>query len=135
MVWKQHPIYKNYAVSDCGKVRHIKSDAPRAIRHDRYGYGRVNIFHNEKTITRPVHRLVAETWIDNPENIKTVNHKDGDKSNNAVSNLEWMTASENTKHAFRNGFVKTCHQVEIDGIAYYSKREVERKTGINRFSL
>lgn len=135
MVWKQHPIYKNYMVSDCGKIRHVKSDTPRSIRHDRYGYGRVNIFYNEKTITRPVHRLVAETWIDNTEKLETVNHKDGDKKNNAIDNLEWLSSCENTKHAFRNGFVKTCHPTEIDGVTYYSKREVQRKTGLNRFAL
>lgn len=135
MVWRQHPIYKNYIVSNCGKVRHIKSDTPRAIRYDRYGYARVNICHNEKTITRPVHRLVAETWIDNPENLKTVNHKDGDKANNSIDNLEWMSASDNTKHAFQSGFVGTCHPIKINGIAYYSKREVERKTGLKRFAL
>lgn len=135
MVWKQHPIYKNYVVSDCGKVRHIKSDQPRSIRYDRYGYGRVNIFYNEKTITRPVHRLIAEAWVENPDKLETVNHKDGDKTNNAVENLEWMSFTDNTKHAFKKGMVKTCHQVEINGVAYYSKREAERQTGLNRYSL
>lgn len=135
MVWKQHPIYKNYVVSNCGDIRHIRSETSRAIRRDRYGYGRVNLVHNEKTITRSVHRLVAETWIPNPHNAGTVNHKDGDKANNQIDNLEWLSAEDNTRHAFRSGFVSTCHPVQINGTTYYSKREVERQTGLNRFAL
>jgi hypothetical protein len=135
MVWKQHPIYKNYTVSDCGKIRHVKSQTPRSVRRDRYGYERVNIVHNEKTITRPVHRLVAETWVHNPHNLKTVNHKDGDKANNQAGNLEWLSPNDNTAHAFRNGFVKTCHPVQIGDTTYYSKREAERQTGVDRSKL
>lgn len=54
-------------------------------------------------VCRTVHRIVAKTFIPNPLNKKCVNHKDGDKLNNRVSNLEWVTHSENAKHAFKNG--------------------------------
>ena len=51
----------------------------------------------------PVHRLVAETYLDNPENYKVVNHMDCDKKNNCLNNLEWTTHQENIQHAMDNG--------------------------------
>lgn len=55
-----------------------------------------------------VHRVVAQSFIENPERKRTVNHIDGDKLNNTASNLEWATDSENLKHARDNGLLKTC---------------------------
>ncbi len=67
------------------------------------GYKRVIVSKDGKTRKLSVHRLVAELFIPNPENKPQVNHKDGNKANNHVSNLEWTTASENTQHAFDTG--------------------------------
>lgn len=55
-----------------------------------------------------VHRIVAETFIPNPHRLRTVNHRDGNKLNNRVSNLEWMSDSDNLKHARDNGLLNTC---------------------------
>ena len=61
---------------------------------------------NKKVKTYRVHRLVAETFIPNPNKLPQVNHKDGNKQNNCVYNLEWITNYDNIQHAVKNGFFK-----------------------------
>lgn len=73
---------------------------PRISKH---GYYYVNIYKNNNRKTVKNHRLVAEAFIPNPENKPEVNHKDGDKLNNKISNLEWVTSSENIYHAVHTG--------------------------------
>lgn len=66
-------------------------------------YYHVTLFLNGKRKIYLVHRLVAQAFIPNPKNLPQVNHKDGNKTNNNAKNLEWVTCSENIKHAFRVG--------------------------------
>ena len=73
-------------------------------RFDKNGYKRVNLSKNGKVETFSVHRLVALNFVEGNQNL-TVNHKDGDKLNNHFSNLEFISRSENTKHAHRIGIV------------------------------
>lgn len=70
------------------------------------GYAAVNLTKRKKMRTLSVHRIVALHFIPNPHGYKEVNHKDGDKLNNHVSNLEWCTKSQNTKHAYDTGLRK-----------------------------
>lgn len=65
------------------------------------GYARVNLSKNGVNTKYLVHRLVAKTFIDNPFNKPQVNHKDGNKLNNSIENLEWVTQSENIIHAIK----------------------------------
>lgn len=104
--------YPEYAVSEYGDVYGKKNNL---LKHDvTYdGYHRVTLYKNNKPKHYPIHRLVAETFIPNPENKPTVNHIDGDKSNNSVSNLEWSTHSENSQHAYDNG-LNRCHFTDED---------------------
>lgn len=67
------------------------------------GYRRIHVSHNGTHYKFLVHRLIAETFIPNPDNLPCVNHKDGNKLNNNVNNLEWVTYSENNIHAYRMG--------------------------------
>lgn len=70
------------------------------------GYKTLNLSQDSKKKHYSVHRLVAENFIPNPDNLPTVNHKDGDKSNNAVSNLEWASHSDQMNHAFANNLLE-----------------------------
>ncbi len=78
----------------------LKKMAPYKVRD---GYLRLDLFKNGERITVSPHRIVAQTFISNPENKPEVNHIDGNKSNNCTSNLEWVTHSENMRHAYDNG--------------------------------
>jgi len=101
---KQIEKYPNYYATEEGLVFSSKTNKFLKPSYDQQGYARVGIYiGNYKTKTIKVHRLIAETFIPNNLNKKDVNHIDGNKLNNNVSNLEWCTRSENIKHAFRIG--------------------------------
>jgi len=92
-------------VSDDGRVRSLLSGSPRVIKTfpDNKGYHRIRVTIERRKMTFKLHRQVALLFIPNPENLPQVNHKDGNKNNNAVSNLEWCTNRENAHHAIENG--------------------------------
>lgn len=91
-----------YIVTDDGHVYHcnIKLNAFKEVKtYDMKGYRRLNLFlENGKNIQIPVHRLVAMSFIPNPENKPEVNHKNKIKTDNRVENLEWVTRQENEQH-------------------------------------
>lgn len=97
--WKE--FIDDYEVSNKGDIRSRKCGRCKqyATRIDTAGYEAFSITIAKKSVNFLVHRVVAKAFIDNPENKRTVNHKDGDKLNNDVSNLEWASYSENNQHA------------------------------------
>ena len=99
-----------YQVSNYGRVKSFHNNGVRTLNPsfaDYPGYYVVNLTKNGKQQTQYVHILVAQAFIPNPENKSYVNHIDGDKLNNCLENLEWTTPTENSRHAWRNGLIKS----------------------------
>lgn len=116
-IWKDITGYENlYQVSNLGNIRTLcygarnirKSNIVRLLKigKNNVGYCKIELYKDGKTKMKYIHRLVAEAFIPNPDKKPAVNHIDGNKANNSVSNLEWVTPSENTKHAFRTRLLK-----------------------------
>lgn len=91
-------------VTKNGKVRHYKGQimSGRIKKGEYQGYILYDLFKNNKRVTMRAHKLVAEAFIPNPNNHTEINHKDGNKQNNHVDNLEWCSRGENIKHAYDN---------------------------------
>lgn len=116
---KWRDINESYQVSNLGRIKSKETNQIKRIILDKYGYQKVVIKDYGKSTTFSVHRLVAKFFIPNPRDLREVNHIDGDKQNNNVSNLEWCTRSENVLHAFRMGLKKnkkgqeSCHAIPV----------------------
>jgi len=95
-MWKIIPVDNNYEASNDGQIREVKTGKKISQWLDKDGYLIVTL---SGKLYR-VHRLIALTFISNPNNLPVVNHKNFDKSDNHVTNLEWVTYSENSKHSY-----------------------------------
>ena len=121
-IWKPIKGYEGlYEISNYGnvKVLYFKNNLtnqkiykPRLkkVRKDKYGYLVVTLHKNQKSKTYKIHRLVAEAFIKNPKNKPQINHKDGNKQNNYINNLEWCNNRENIKHAYKIGLQKPSYK-------------------------
>lgn len=105
-IWKPIEGTKGYIeVSNKGRVRSLLSGSPRVIKtqKDQKGYHRFRVTIDREKLSFKLHREVAKAFIDNPDALPQVNHKDGNKDHNDVGNLEWVTNRENAHHALSNG--------------------------------
>lgn len=104
--WIEIPEYEGlYMISDLGNVKSLYSNKILKPSIDKFGYCRFSATKNKKQKTLRIHRIVAELFIPNPNNLPQVNHKDGNKENNSKNNLEWCTDSENKLHAYKEGLM------------------------------
>lgn len=150
VIWKPIRGFEGiYKINSSGKVRSLNrtiqvKEKSRYIkgrmitsRIGRDGYKTVRLSKAGKTHTRYIHRLIADAFIRNPLNKPFVNHINGDKSDNRVENLEWVSHSENIRHAYVTGLYKIpharCKRVvnHCTGKHFRSIREAAKKMGIS----
>lgn len=152
MEWKVIPCATNYEVSETGEIRSLITSRIIKQGTEPTGYKSVTLRHNGKYVRKRVHQFVAISFIPNPDNLPVINHIDGNKGNNHVSNLEWCTQMHNIHHAFRTGLIpvkkgeeaycygeKNKHSRKIlnilTGEIYNTVVEAAEKNGIPRTSL
>ena len=134
-IWKDIPDFEGlYQASDKGRVRSLDrviwnkaSNAFQSLKGkmlkpvDNGDYWYVDLRNVDKNRRVSVHRLVAETFLRNSEKLEYVNHKDEDKRNNRLENLEWCTHSENTQHAYDTGLM----EVDLEQLKEAQNRSVK----------
>lgn len=144
MNWKPIADFeKRYLVSDSGQVWSLLRHRALKPTIDRYGYEKVVLSKNGKSFYRTVHRLVAQAFVPNPDNLTTVNHINEDKTDNRAVNLEWLSVADNDNYGTRNErmanakCLQPIEQILSDGSAvrYKGVKDASRKTGINRCSI
>lgn len=163
--WKNIKDYPNYQVSNLGRIRSVDRIVKSAYNSKRKmsekilkpniksRYPSITLYDNDgKAENKTIHRIVATTFIPNPNNYPVVNHKDGNRLNNCVDNLEWCTQSHNVKESYRLGLerpnltslgkygklnkkAKKIKQIDRNTNkiinCFYGITEANRKTGIN----
>lgn len=129
----------NYKINKNGEIFNIKRNKIVKPYVDQLGYYQITLKVNKKSKHFRVHRLMAEAFLYNNDNLDLfVNHIDGNKLNNKLSNLELCTNQQNVKHAYDNGLYKNkkrSNKVNIDGIEYKSIRDASNTLNINRKRL
>lgn len=109
--------FERYLVNSVGQIYDTKKQKNICQWIDNVGYYQCNLYDNDgKKYYKRVHRIVAEAFIPNPDNLKQVNHIDGNKRNNNITNLEWTTNSKNTQHGYDNNLYKyksRSHQINV----------------------
>lgn len=147
-IWRMIPGYEGlYEVSNFGRVRSFLRGKIRKLSNEN-GYMRIILYKNGSIKKFNVHRLVAMAFIPNPDNLPCINHKDENKSNNHVDNLEWCDYTYNNNYGNRiekarekqlNGKLsKSILQLDLEGNIikeWESSKEIERQLGYSRGTI
>lgn len=134
-IWKNIPEYEGYyQASDLGRIKNVKTNKIlKLYQNKRNKYIQSSLCKNGVCRVLRTHRLIAKTFLKNPNNYPCINHIDGDKTNNKVTNLEWCTQKHNVKEAWRMGLCKPsenqkkaarkfCQTKKIKKVAQYNKK-------------
>ena len=142
-IWKDIKGYEGlYQVSNMGRVKSLRNNI--ILRQGiTMGYKRVLLYTNNSPKNYYIHRLVAMAFIPNPDNLPQVNHKDEDKANNCISNLEWCDCKYNSSYGTRGKRIarsksKKVLQFKPDGTfvkEWKSTKDVERNLGFNHANI
>ena len=133
--WRDVPGYEGlYEVSDWGRVKNIKTGRILKPANNGWGYLFVVLCKNGIKTAAKIHRLVAYAFIPNPQNLPQINHRDEDKTNNSVDNLEWCTCEYN------NNYSKAKPVLQYDLLGNFIKewpgvRKIEKELGIKYQSI
>ena len=142
--WKDVKGYEGlYQVSSLGGVKRVTTGRILKGCKNSKGYLLVNLYKNSIVSNNTIHRLVAEAFIPNPDNKPQVNHIDEDKTNNKVSNLEWMTAKENINHGTHNERAGKTKSIPIiatnlktdESQEFYGVSECARQLGLHQQNI
>ena len=124
-----------YAVTSCGKVYSYRSKKFLKPRKRKNGYLQVNLYKDGERKTCYIHRLVVEAYLPNPNDLPQINHKDENKENNALPNLEWCDISYNINYGSRNQKIsKPVYCVELDK-TFDSSHAAARELGLHQSSI
>ena len=134
-IWKEIPLTSKYLVSNFGNVKNSNTGKVLKGSINNNGYMRFDLCLNGHRIVRFGHRLVAEAFLSPDPERPYVNHKDGNKANNVITNLEWCTCKENSIHAF-HVLLRVPHNARPvrcleTGVVYDSCNAAERALGIS----
>ena len=122
MNYKQIKDFPNYVVTDDGKIINKNNGYIKHTYLNDDGYEVVKLYNHNKCKVKFIHRLMAIAFLPNPQNLPEVNHKDGIKTHNIISNLEWCDHSYNIKHAWDNKLIVNTEQ----------RRDKLRKKNLNK---
>lgn len=144
-IWKDIDGYEEkYKVSNLGRVKSINYNSTGKEKilkpvKDKDGYLFVILSKKGKCKRFSVHRLVAQTFIENPNNLPFINHKDENKTNNSVENLEWCDRRYNNNYGTRNERIGVALSKQVKcletGVVYSSTWQAKRETGVSQGNI
>ena len=107
-IWKDIEGFEKYQISSYGRVKSLRFNKETILKRLKHAHGYYKVSLSKNNISKQflLHRLVAENFIENPENEPEVNHLNGDKSNNQVTNLQWVTHKQNIHHGWKTGLME-----------------------------